>query len=484
MNHIANYLKKLTIENFQSHVKTTIEPAPPGQLTIVTGPSDSGKTALLRALRWLYVNEPDGDSFIRIGATFARVTTEHEGVGSEGNNSVVVRYRTSGGTNRYLVNGEKYEGFGRGGVPLEVKEITGVHPVRIGDLEFNLNIAEQLSGPFLGSSVSAPARAKVLGKLAGTEEIDYANRLLGTDLYRRNQDEKRLTADVMSLETEIKKFDWLPDAAQKIETLKGLVTKIKSGRERQMNLEHKRDKYDITQQNIYECLIKIERWKGLEQAESLLFATKRKKQLSASINVLVDRFEEVLKNIHCTKSKLARWRNLLPAEKLLQGAQTRSQVVQQLRSLGNNYLASLKVIRGSQETINSLQGLETAEALLQDVSEKEHSRKELGALSARWTTANTAVIDTQRQLNLLSRIDDAGIRVAQITGSQAQWARLCVLKNQYGNLLDRIDKVQGQAVLWENRVSELQGAYHDLLQDVGICPLCGQEIKSKVKEAV
>lgn len=155
MNHSINYLKKMTIENFQSHIKTTIEPAPPGQLTVITGPSDSGKTAILRALRWLFVNEPDGDSFIRASATFARVTAEYEGGG------VVVRHRTSGGTNRYIVNGEKFEGFGRSGVPLEVKEITGVRPVKIGDMELNLNIAEQLSGPFLGSSVSAPARAKV-----------------------------------------------------------------------------------------------------------------------------------------------------------------------------------------------------------------------------------------------------------------------------------------------------------------------------------
>ena len=55
-----NAIKLIELQNFQSHVKTIIEPAGPGFLTVITGPSDSGKTAIIRALKWLLYNQPQG----------------------------------------------------------------------------------------------------------------------------------------------------------------------------------------------------------------------------------------------------------------------------------------------------------------------------------------------------------------------------------------------------------------------------------------
>ena len=222
-------MKGLIVENFQSHQKTIIEFAPSGQLTILIGRSRSGKTAIIRALRWLLYNSPRGVSvpsaskvkqnevqdsdeksgYCRVGASFIRVTLEME------DGHTVVRERTAG-TNRYRViypESEKremltLEGFGDS-VPLEVQEITGVRPIKIGDTEINLNLSEQLDGPFLGSkSISAPARAKVLGKLAGTEEIDFAGKILGTDLHRRKRDKEGFEEDARGLDLKIAGYGW------------------------------------------------------------------------------------------------------------------------------------------------------------------------------------------------------------------------------------------------------------------------------------
>lgn len=56
---------KLRIQNFQAHKDTTIEFD--RITTIVGGPSDTGKSAVLRALKWVVKNEPKGTSFIRDG---------------------------------------------------------------------------------------------------------------------------------------------------------------------------------------------------------------------------------------------------------------------------------------------------------------------------------------------------------------------------------------------------------------------------------
>ena len=51
-------IKKIIIDNFQSHEHTEIEFGP--GLNVIVGPSDYGKSAVVRALRWVLYNEPRG----------------------------------------------------------------------------------------------------------------------------------------------------------------------------------------------------------------------------------------------------------------------------------------------------------------------------------------------------------------------------------------------------------------------------------------
>ena len=54
-------LSCLSIENFQSHEHSFLEFSK--GINVITGSSDSGKTAILRALYWIIWNRPQGDSF-------------------------------------------------------------------------------------------------------------------------------------------------------------------------------------------------------------------------------------------------------------------------------------------------------------------------------------------------------------------------------------------------------------------------------------
>ena len=479
MNHSINYLKKMTIENFQSHIKTTIEPAPPGQLTVITGPSDSGKTAILRALRWLFVNEPDGDSFIRASATFARVTAEYEGGG------VVVRHRTSGGTNRYIVNGEKFEGFGRSGVPLEVKEITGVRPVKIGDMELNLNIAEQLSGPFLGSSVSAPARAKVLGKLAGTEEIDYANRILGTDLHRRGQDEKRLAGELEELKEKIKEYDWLPEAARKIEALESIVERVKKNqavRNRLIELveriEQLNEKITVAQATLY-------RWRNLEQAEEFTANVAENQRSKDLLVKLVNNYWTYQKSIWSCEKVIAKYSALPEAEKKLRAAQDGVDRARKLRDLKAGYLSAQETIQKNQEILSNLHGIDRAGELAASIQEKITRRDILLRLARSYGSTGMLIAQEQVKVKTLQQVAEAEKFLQAAVEKRDNWEKLVVLHDKYTSLSGLIEDARAKVVMWENRVAELQGAYQDELAAAGICPLCGQAIDyQKIKEAV
>ena len=143
-------------------------------------------------------------------------------------NSGRVRFGNGLATNRYkIVQPEQKAGSsGAGARASRIQELPA-SARKIAD-RMLLNLSEQLDPPFLGQkSTTAPARAKILGKLAGTEEIDVAGAGVGKDLYRRGQDDKRLSAEIEELEKQIEEFGWIEELAERIAELEQLLAGIK-----------------------------------------------------------------------------------------------------------------------------------------------------------------------------------------------------------------------------------------------------------------
>jgi exonuclease SbcC len=69
-------IKKIEIKNFLSHKKTNIEFSP--GVNIIVGGTDSGKSAIVHALKWIINNRPSGDSFRSNwgGDTSVKIVTE------------------------------------------------------------------------------------------------------------------------------------------------------------------------------------------------------------------------------------------------------------------------------------------------------------------------------------------------------------------------------------------------------------------------
>lgn len=229
-------IEHISVENFQSHKHSVIELPGPGTLTVVTGPSDSGKTALVsRALRWALLNQPQGDAFVQHGATYAKVTVKYD------DGWWVERERTPS-RNQYRIcapdsaQAQVFEGFGSS-VPLEVQQVTGVAPVRIGDLDLTLNLSSQLESAFLGSSISSTARARVLGVLAGTEAIDLASKNVATDIHRANRDITRLESELAGIEEQKSRLAWVEPMGELLKAAGELVDKLKETTNRKERLE-------------------------------------------------------------------------------------------------------------------------------------------------------------------------------------------------------------------------------------------------------
>jgi chromosome segregation ATPase len=148
-------LRRVAIRNFQSLVEADLEL---GRFTVVVGPSSSGKSAFIRALRTLATN-PRGSSFVTQGAKSASI-----GVDTEDGE---VSWSRSGNSVTYRVNDEAYSKL-NGDVPESVLGMLGI-------TDPELHIAGQFDRPYL-LSASAGEIARTLGALTNVSTILEAAR--------------------------------------------------------------------------------------------------------------------------------------------------------------------------------------------------------------------------------------------------------------------------------------------------------------------
>ncbi len=147
-------ISTIQIDNFQSHQNTILE-LDPG-VNAITGASDSGKSAIIRALLWNFDNRPLGDAFC---SWFAGKKPTSVGVEfAEG--TYVIKERKNG-KNSYNLNGTKFEAL-KSDVPEDLATL-----VNLADY----NISSQHSPYFLLQETGGEV-ARRFNELIGLDIID------------------------------------------------------------------------------------------------------------------------------------------------------------------------------------------------------------------------------------------------------------------------------------------------------------------------
>jgi exonuclease SbcC len=145
-------LESLTVRNFQKHRNLNIEFG--DGVTTIVGPSDRGKSAVIRALRWALLNDRRGDRFIRKGMANCRVQVQVD--------SHSVTRKKGPGKNTYSLDGKVYKAFGTGKVPDDIADL-----LNVGENNFQ----KQISLPFWFTD-SPGQVSKKLNQIVNLELID------------------------------------------------------------------------------------------------------------------------------------------------------------------------------------------------------------------------------------------------------------------------------------------------------------------------
>ena len=194
-------IKWLTIRNFQSHKLTQLKFV--DGINVIHGFTDSGKSAVLRALRWIAYNVPRGDGFVApwLGKKSCRAVV------GLADGHTVARERGEG-VNCYWVDGEKMAGFGQN-VPDQVSHVLDLPDV---------NWQRQHDPAFL-LSMPPPAVARYLNKIADLEDIDLAQTRINAKSRNIGSSLRIYEKELETTKASLKEFKGLDDVDGYLESL-------------------------------------------------------------------------------------------------------------------------------------------------------------------------------------------------------------------------------------------------------------------------
>lgn len=205
-------IQSITLKDFQAHEYMHIDFDE--QITSIVGPSDIGKSAIIRAFRWVALNRPSGDAFIRHGADGAEVTVVTEA-------HTVIRRRNKS-ENVYIVDGTTLASFGTD-VPQEVRDALGLA---------DINFQGQHDTPYwLGLSAGEVSRA--MNEIVDLDIIDLSMKNINAGLKKARIEEASAQEAVDEAHEASEALAYVADMAQDFEAvelwekrLTGVQTKI------------------------------------------------------------------------------------------------------------------------------------------------------------------------------------------------------------------------------------------------------------------
>lgn len=465
------YIEKVILENFQSHKHSVLEFN--NQLNVIVGPSDSGKTAILRGIRWVLYNEPSGDYFIREGENYCAVTI----VFSDGTR--VKRYRSRSKNIYYLYNSDndetKFEGFGTS-VPEEIINATGIKKILLdSDLSKPINLSDQLEGAFLLSE-RASARASSIGRLVGVNIIDDTLRDTLKDVRNLSSKKKIIEDNISNLKDELSQYEYLDELRDKI------------------------NRISIIRDKIYEKNNLVVTYKGLNEKLKQLYnnkdITNYYLQKLSNINILSDVQNNIISKISLYNYLLTKKNqlhklsedkeynlNILSSLKELTSLENKANNIKDFYSLNTQllkYKSALDKIN-KEATLcnfisNKLEGISNVEKNLNNMLISIEKLKKLNDIKDKEYSLRKSLAIGEKYVERFNKVDEVKVIKEKLEININLLNKLRTIFNSYISIKDEITNIR--TLLEEHKINiDLKvEEYKELLLKLEVCPLCFSNI--------
>lgn len=264
-------ITELRLKNFQRHIDLKLLLSP--GVTAIIGASDTGKSAIVRALRWVVEHKPI--------TGLQTHGTEDTRVGIKTDAGTVIRFKDKKEYG-YLVNGKKF--LATASVqPVGVKQILGMEPI---------NFQGQHDPVFL-LSLTPGQMAKELNRIVNLGAIDVAVAEVNARIHRAKVAVEVWEGNVKDNQKIVDALAWVADADADLSALEAKVKKYEDTESQARKLHIWRERAEITRQKISTTSERLEAIVPLvekyqEYAKAAHKASTLRKILSRSLD-LIDR---------------------------------------------------------------------------------------------------------------------------------------------------------------------------------------------------
>jgi exonuclease SbcC len=281
-------LKQLNLTNFQSHKSSTLEFSE--GVNVIIGSSDSGKTALIRALRKLFFNRPLGDNFVSHwgGKMEIELFTDDAHI-------VYSKDKES----EYVLGDTHFKAFSTD-VP---KEITDALNIGVE------NIQSQLDSPFLLSMTPGDI-ASHWNSIANISKIDTGNQKVNSAI-------RELAADIKYKEAQEEKLNIDLSTYSHISIFESEVQELEELDKELVNLTSDKDRLNNTTANLRLLNIKIEQHQKTLELEKPLNIVLNLIEERAKKDIEEVKLDRLVNHIQRIQVEIDEQKELLKSEKLV-----------------------------------------------------------------------------------------------------------------------------------------------------------------------
>lgn len=225
----SRYIKQVKLINFQDHKETTVDFTE--GVNLIVGSSDAGKSAILRAINFVFQNDLRGNSFIRVGTTECSVTI----VFSDG---IEITRVKSTDVNNYILKDENEElhVFSKvaSAVPEQIQKYLGNPP--LDDKKRPIAYADQMANLFL-VDLNSSDLPRTLSELTGIQHLQTAAETLGKNarsydrsIKERNDKIKKLNDDLVQYQYVDKDYESISTIQSELNNLSNTLDDINKAR--------------------------------------------------------------------------------------------------------------------------------------------------------------------------------------------------------------------------------------------------------------
>jgi exonuclease SbcC len=329
----------LSLHNFQSHEKTDLKFCP--GINVIVGPSDNGKSAILRALYWLLQNKPEGLGYVShwnlTEKGIIKSPTEVTLALTDGKS--ITRYRDKE-VNRYILDGERFDAIKRD-IPEEVRRVLGMNEI---------NIQKQLDQHFLLSS-SAGEVARVFNRTIRLDVIDEMLALVESKKRDARRSLESVREECQKTEEDLCALSWVDDVDALIQKVESIQERVHILQESIQVLDESCCDYEEAQRQVDAV--------DVSEVELLIGKIERIQERNRASKEIINNIQESIRSYDDARIIVEDFQSVDRAESL----------IKELETIFDDLSSQREAVQSLGESFDEYQRLKTSFEELEDVSD-------------------------------------------------------------------------------------------------------------------